>query len=225
MIRTVLRGITIVVALTTVMIVINAPSRVVASPPSNVEWKDYQGKIRDAEMRGDFAVAEEVSRDFYARCRTALGETHPATTVVAASVRAYHKLQSLDEQAKRQFTTATTTRNAAWQRVVDNTKETIPTLDSMTELLSSFHTCSRGFPPDLPREADSHADCDGGIGRLLALARMFETAESYMASAYEYYLSTEGLEFQTKGIELALAEMLREQEKDPARRVAASQII
>lgn len=83
------RGLMLIVACVTVAATIGGAAPAYAGPPTNAEWISYRLKIRAAEARGDFLTAENVSRELLFHCRTALPDTHPDTTVVAAAVREY----------------------------------------------------------------------------------------------------------------------------------------
>ncbi len=126
-----MRRISILIALATFVTPVYAQILVHATPPSNVEWGTYRNEARAAEMSGDFASAAKIARDLHSRCRMTLGEMHPETTVVAAAVREYDKLNRLDERTKHQFIGATTTRIRGWQTIEDLAAEVLPATATM----------------------------------------------------------------------------------------------
>ena len=192
----------------------------VRATPPQPEWRWCRNEIRHAAMRSDYATAAQLAHDMYLRCRTSLGDSHPDTTHAAAAVREYRSLHNCDEQTKQHYATSLASRVAAWRKIVSQAKDVLPALQETSALLKCFHSCLQSIPPAMPPEVLIRAECNWGIARILALARMPVAAKSYAISAREKSLSVEGVDLLTKSNDFMLAEILREAGVDLQERLA-----
>ncbi len=222
MIRTARTSVLLIVGVTAIAVSVDATEVGHAAPLTDAEWVAYRNRIRSSESRGDFKSSEEIARDLYVRCRGALAATHPDTSVAEEAVFGYRQLQGLGEETKREYVAASTARFRAWQTIDRTAAEVLPSVHAVRRLMATFQMCSRSIPAEIPN-VSLPADCDGGIARTCAFARMFGEAESFWARARACYFRLNGLEIHGRAIELGLAAILCEQSKEASEQVALLQ--
>lgn len=191
-------------------------------PLNNAEWTAFRAEILIATGRGDFRTASQAAEALHAKCAF-LGSKHPDAMAARATLVMSRALKKANAHTQDRFLSADACISRGWKIVEGQFEQSLPDVEALRECITRFCSDASAIPPHLPLASAMNADRTFGIACCLALARMMPEAEKYADLAKKQYTADEGAEMVGLYAQLLLADLLREQRKEPGRQVALLQ--